>query len=54
MPEKRIRGAGLHHRKKYNRPGSAIIRFRKNGIERHIKNHFTSTEPNSNRDIFFV
>ena len=51
MPKKRKRGADLHCRKKHNRPGRAIIRMRINGIENNIKNHFKSTEANSNIDI---
>ena len=51
MPKKRKRGADLHCRKKHNRPGRAIIRMRINGIEKNIKNHFKSTEANSNIDI---
>ena len=41
----------FHCRKKHNRPGRAIIRIRNNGSEQNIKNYFTSTEPNSSRDI---
>ena len=51
MPKKRKRGGNLHCQKKHIRPGRAIIRMRINGIAKKIKNHFTSTEPNSDIDI---
>ena len=53
MPKKRKQGACLHCCKKQNRPGREIVRLSKNGIVHNIKNHFTSTEPNSNRDDGF-
>ena len=43
-------GAGLHCRKKHIGPGRAIVRLGENGIVHDLKNHFTSTKPNSNRD----
>ena len=51
MTKKRKRGAGLHCCKKHYRTGNAIIRIRNNCMEQKINNHFTSTEPNSNKDI---